>query len=341
EGSFGAAAKNSVGQVVDASPCHARRPTTTFPTTNQDLPDDQRWSLYHDLLENKQSGRLARGKASELLLKYGISRQTLSKVWKRGQETRSQDGRADVALKRKGHSGRRPKCTMDEVEAAVKSVPPHLRETFASLAASSGIPPTTLWRVLQTRTLERRTSRLKPMVTDKHKADRVDFVRPFVRSTASGPMRWDDMHDRVHIDEKWFYLTLVNRRRGRPRYDYNSRTMWDGKIGMWHFVSVVPAQRKSKNRDRGTPVTTPVAVTKPVYREYLLKHVIPTIKEVWPGRRSEPIYIQQDNARPHVEVDDADVTMAGCSDDWSIRLVAQPAMSPDFNVLDLGFFNSI
>ncbi|ETV78739.1 hypothetical protein H257_07582 [Aphanomyces astaci] len=279
---------------------------------------------------------------SELLLKYGISRQTLSKVWKRGQETRSQDDRADVALKRKSRSGRRPKRTTDEVEAAVKSIPPHLRITFASLAASSGIPPSTLWRVLQTRKLQRRTSQLEPMMTDKHKADRVDFVRSFVRSTGNGPMRWDDMHDSVHIDEKWFYLMLVNRRYylwhdeavpirkfsskrhiikvvfltavARPRYNYNSRTMWDGKIGIWPFVSVVPAQRKNKNRDRGTSVTTPVTVTKPVYREYLLKHVIPTIKEVWPGRRSEPIYIQQDNARPHVEVDDADVTMAGCSD---------------------------
>ncbi|KAF0702842.1 hypothetical protein AaE_015683, partial [Aphanomyces astaci] len=338
-------------------------------TTNSDLPDDQRWSLYHDLLESKHSGRLARGVAAELLKKYGISRQTLSKIWKRGQQTRVQSGRADVGLRKKGRSGRRPKRTLDEVESAVKSVPPHLRKTFASLAASSGIPPTTLWRVLQTKKLQRRTSRLKPMVTDKHKADRVEFVRSFVRPTSDGQMRWDDMHNRVHIDEKWFYLTLVNRRYylwhdeavpvrkctskrhiikvmfltavARPRFDYTTRTMWDGKIGMWPFVSVVPARRKSKNRDRGTPVTTPVTVTKPVYRDYLLTHVIPRIKAVWPGRRSDPIYIQQDNARPHVEVDDPAVTMAGCADGWSIHLVAQPPMSPDFNVLDLGFFNSI
>ncbi|KAF0715869.1 Aste57867_3131 [Aphanomyces stellatus] len=338
-------------------------------TTNHDLPNDQRWSLYHDLLENKRNGRLARGKAAELLQKYGISRQTLSKVRKRGQHSRAVFGRADVAAMKKGRSGRPPKRTVDDVEAAVKSVPPHLRKTFVMLAASSGIPSTTLWRVLQTKKLQRRTSRLKPMVTDKHKADRVEFVQAFVRPSTNGQMRWDDMLDRVHIDEKWFYLTLVNRRYylwhdedvpvrkcsskrhiikvmfltavARPRYDYTQRRMWDGKIGMWPFVSVVPAQRKSKNRERGTPVTTPVTVTKKVYREYLLEHVIPTIKKVWPGRRSHPIYIQQDNARPHVEVDDAAVTLAGHSDGWSIQLVAQPAMSPDFNVLDLGFFNSI
>ncbi|RHY40041.1 hypothetical protein DYB30_009416 [Aphanomyces astaci] len=207
------------------------------------------------------------------------------------------------------------------------------------------------------------------MVTEKHKADRVAFVRSFVRESPRAPMRWHDMHDRIHIDEKWFYLTLVNRRYylwydeaipvrkcsskrhivkvmfltavARPRFDYVRKTMWDGKLGMWPFVAVQPAQRTSKNRDRGTLVTTPVTVTKKVYREYLLQHVIPRIKAVWPGHRDQPIYIQQDNARPHVEVDDPAVVAAGRSDGWAIQLVAQPAMSPDFNVLDLGFFNSI
>ncbi|KAF0728003.1 hypothetical protein Ae201684P_009439 [Aphanomyces euteiches] len=133
------------------------------------------------------------------------------------------------------------------------------------------------------------------------------------------------------------FLTAV----ARPRYDYTLRKLWNGKIGMWPFVSVVPAQRKSKNRERGTPVTTPITVTKKVYRQYLLEHVIPTIKKVWPGRRSQAIYIQQDNARPHDEVDGPAVLMAGSSEGWTIQLASQPAMSPDFNVLDLGFFNSI
>ncbi|ETW07417.1 hypothetical protein H310_01940 [Aphanomyces invadans] len=152
-------------------------------------------------------------------------------------------------------------------------------------------------------------------------------------------MQWDDMLDRVHIDEKWFYLTIVN-----PRY-----YLWHDKAGparkcasKRHIIKVMFLTAvASKNRARGTPVTTPVTVTKAVYRDYLLRYVIPTIKEVWPSRRSRPIFIQQENARPHVEVDDDAVTLAGCSDCWKFLLVAQPAMSPDFNVLDLGFFNLI
>ncbi|KAF0711552.1 hypothetical protein AaE_012209 [Aphanomyces astaci] len=133
------------------------------------------------------------------------------------------------------------------------------------------------------------------------------------------------------------FLTAV----ARPRFDYARKTMWDGKVGMWPFISVLPEQRSSKNRARGTLITTPMTVTKTVYRKYILDHVIPAIKQAWPGPRGQPIYIQQDNARPHVEVGDAAVTAAGCSDGGKIQLVVQPAMSPDINVLDLGFFTSI
>ncbi|ETV97595.1 hypothetical protein H310_09491 [Aphanomyces invadans] len=48
-------------------------------TTKHDLSDDERLSLYHELLENKQNCRLARGKAKPILLLFGISRQKLSK----------------------------------------------------------------------------------------------------------------------------------------------------------------------------------------------------------------------------------------------------------------------
>ncbi|ETV75133.1 hypothetical protein H257_10699 [Aphanomyces astaci] len=79
---------------------------------------------------------------------------------------------------------------------------------------------------------------------------------------------------------KVMFLTAV----ARVRYDARKKAMWNGKIGMWPFVSMVPAQRKSKNRERGTMVTTPLTVTKPIYRQFLVDHV--SIKLLWPGRRT-------------------------------------------------------
>ncbi|ETV67723.1 hypothetical protein H257_16084 [Aphanomyces astaci] len=199
--------------------------------TKHDLPDDQRLSMYHELLEHKQNDRQAKAQAKELLLKT-----------------------CRCGIEEEGLSG----------TSAIT--------TFALLAASSGIPSTTLWRLLQSKSYG--VGRLKPMVTDKHKADRVNFIRSFVRESPRAPIRWDDMTNRIHIDEnracpqvllerhinKVMFLTAV----APPRFDYVRKTMWDGKLGMWPFVSVEPARCKSKNRDRGTLVTTPLTVTKKV-----------------------------------------------------------------------------
>lgn len=127
----------------------------------------------------------------------------------------------------------------------------------------------------------------------------------------SGVFQFDSMESRVHIDEKWFnmykgqnkfYLlrdevaprrSCVNKRFiakvmflvavARPRHDYQRRKLFDGKLGLWPFIKMVPAKRSSKYRSAGTIVTTPVDVDMNAYREMLLKNVIPSIKRRWPG----------------------------------------------------------
>jgi len=51
--------------------------------------------------------------------------------------------------------------------------------------------------------------------------------------------------------------------------------------------------------------------------------------------------VQQDNAGPHVQSDNADIVEAGREDGWNIQMISQPPRSPDMNVLDLGFFHSL
>jgi hypothetical protein len=82
------------------------------------------------------------------------------------------------------------------------------------------------------------------------------------------------------------------------------------------------------------------SVTKEVFKRFLIDSVFPDIKAKWPIKHTS-IVVQLDNARPHCSVDDPEIVSAGTSDGWNIRLSFQPAKSPDFNVLDLGFFASI
>jgi len=137
---------------------------------------------------------------------------------------------------------------------------------------------------------------------------------------------------------KVMFLTAV----GRPKYDEEGNLTFSGKLGVWPFVKEVPAARRSQNRERGTLETKSIIVNREVMRQYLLEKVIPAIKDKWPQEDAhKTIFIQQDNARTHVRPNDPAFleTVAGTGLD--IKLMQQPANSPDMNVLDLGFFNSI
>jgi hypothetical protein len=84
------------------------------------------------------------------------------------------------------------------------------------------------------------------------------------------------------------------------------------------------------------------SVTKATSREFLINKVLPAIKAKWPTEeRHLPIFIQQDNARTHIDVNDSDFVAAAQCDGWNIQLTCQPPNSPDLNVLDLGFFAAI
>ena len=82
------------------------------------------------------------------------------------------------------------------------------------------------------------------------------------------------------------------------------------------------------------------SVTKEISRQFLINKVLPAIKEKWLAEeRGMSIFIQQDNARTHVAVNDPAFVEAAQADGWDIRLTCQPPNSPD--LLDLGFFAAI
>ncbi|PNY02245.1 hypothetical protein L195_g025550 [Trifolium pratense] len=129
----------------------------------------------------------------------------------------------------------------------------------------------------------------------------------------------------------------------RPRFDAQRNVIFDGKIGVFPFVTEEYAKRSSVNRSAGTLETKPItSVTKEIVRSYLIDKVLPAIKEKWPREDARrPIFIQQDNARTHINPNDHEFRQAAVKDGFDIRIMCQPPNSPNLNVLDLGFFNSI
>lgn len=83
------------------------------------------------------------------------------------------------------------------------------------------------------------------------------------------------------------------------------------------------------------------SVGRDIIRSFLIEKVLPEIRAKWPDGNSRIIYIQQDNAKTHVDPNDLEFQQAASQDGFDIRLMYQPPNSPDLNILDLGFFNAI
>lgn len=123
-----------------------------------------------------------------------------------------------------------------------------------------------------------------------------------------------------------------------------AQASFNGKIGIWPFVYQQAARRSSKNRPIGTIETKCIeAIDKTQIKKMLIDKVLPAIRAKWPrnwaGKSGNSIYMQFDNAKPHPS--ESELIDELKKDDFDIKFKFQPPNSPDLNVLDLGFFNSI
>jgi hypothetical protein len=161
------------------------------------------------------------------------------------------------------------------------------------------------------------------MLTEENKLSRLEFCLGERRANGL----YNDMYDRIHVDEKMFLLTKEVHRyilaagegaphrtvahktyipkvmfcaaNARPRWDAGRNQQFDGKVGMWPIASQVPAQRSSRNRPRGTLEWKSHSMTKQVYTTLVFEQLVPAILANWP-RANKRVLIQQDNATSHL-----------------------------------------
>lgn len=246
------------------------------------------------------------------------------------------------------------------------------RTTIEDVAKHLGVSKAKVQRMKKEGLIKRVSNSIKPYLTDKNKKDRLRWCLSMLdpRSVPNDPV-FKGLFDYVFIDEKWFYITKKTLRYytvpgeehptrtcknknyipkiqiltvlARPRFDPDGTCTFDGKIGCFPFVTYEPAKRSSVNRPAGIIEMKPIqSIKKDTIREFMIEKVLPAIRAKWPLEdANKPIYIQQDNAKPHLSPLDRQFCEAAQQGGFDMRLVCQPANSPDFNVLDLGFFNSI
>ena len=132
-----------------------------------------------------------------------------------------------------------------------------------------------------------------------------------------------------HITKVMFLCAVA-----RPRFNTCSNSWWDSKLGFWPIGYWELAERKLKNRPKGTLAWKNKIITKEVYRDLLITKLIPSILDIlekWPRRDwlSRKIFIQQDRAKNHISCNDKIFNDALVEKGINAALYTQAANSPD------------
>jgi hypothetical protein len=340
-----------------------------------ELTSDQRKQVVSQLLllleHGVQPPKLRHGALStQVANNFAVKARATRKIWARARQNYGDPAiGAFRASPLKKHCGRKQKCNRDEVRAAILQVAMHRRRTLQKSSSAIGIGRGTLHQMKEDKdnaVIVPHSNAIRPLLEEHHQFARVLHA---VANLDAAAGRCHSYFDAVHVDEMWFFITetelnlhlvpgevapersvphkshtmkvMFLAALARPRFNDAGACTFDGKIGMWPFVERVAARtRASINRPRGTIETKSVSVTAERHREFMTEKVLPAMKLKWPDRNRE-IVIQQDGASSHINQEDPAFAEAAMAGNWQIRLLTQPAQSPDTNTLDLSFFGSL
>ncbi|XP_062211821.1 uncharacterized protein LOC133912882 isoform X1 [Phragmites australis] len=334
----------------------------------KELTNDQRKEVYKALALRSTKGKVSREIVKDIAASFLVSPRTVWHIWRRASQCFKQGENIDVTKKR--YNCGRKDLLVDL--SKMQDIPVSKRTTLDDLSRHLHVSKTKLWKLKQQGQIKRHSNTIKPLLKDENKKERLRWcISMLDPSSINCDPIFKDFSDIVYIDEKWFYLTRKTERYyllpdeeepirtcksknfipkvmflcavARPRMASEGNCTFDGKIGCFPMVTYEVARRSSKNRVAGTLEMKPImSITKEVMRSFIIEKVLPAIRAKWPSEDiGKPIYIQQDNARPHVDPGDPLFCEAAQQYGLNIQLVCQPPNSPDFNILDLGFFSAI
>lgn len=291
---------------------------------------------------------------------------------------------------KKGVVGRKRVIDREAIVAATMEIPHNKRGTLRDHAAACNISHVSSWRMVNKEKIFNVVSSvIKPTLTAANEYERFQWcmswvdMRSFFRKCMDqeDSLQFADMLDHVHIDEKWFKKTKVNRKvimaaneakpkrtckhknhieqimflnaQARPRYDPHRKYYWDGKIALIPIGDYIVAKKNSVNYKKGDRKWENKTVDTDTYLD-LMETILRNIAEKWPrGQWSDPkfqVTLIHDGAPAHKSKEFKEGWHLLLCQLWvegilpspdKILIITQPPNSPDMNVNDLGLFNAI
>ncbi|KAE9113484.1 hypothetical protein PF005_g10499 [Phytophthora fragariae] len=345
--------------VAEATMATEAQPTSTHPADkktsawkergSRNLTYEERRSMLDFLMKRRVEGttKLVRHAVTDAANEFGVDRRTVSRLWKRAvQSLENGDEVCDIASRKVGRRGRRKRDWSAELER-VKEIPLAQRGSIRALATAVGIPKTTLYELLKEDGKPTINS-IKPSLTDKNKLERLRYCSSKVRPNGL----FDDMHNVVHINMKWFSLPRDKKIKvmfmaavARPQWDPQKNEYFDGKIGTWPFVreevQVQDVDMKSSHQIPERAFVALETVTNDDVQRMITELIVPAIRQKMPVHLMQgAIYIQQDSAKIRSS-GDAMFAEEGRKEGWNIQMQSLPPYSPDFTVMENNLFKPI
>ncbi|RHY84433.1 hypothetical protein DYB35_007058 [Aphanomyces astaci] len=209
-------------------------------------------------------GKLTRGAIASTASVFKVHRSTISRIWKAYHQN------ALLPSLKAGRVGRPTVYTPEVVASTVRELPQSLRSTMRDMSEATGIPLPSLHRALKAGTIQRRSTRIKPLLTDENRAERLAFCRSLVPPvlTARVPPQAAPAKPWFNADKniRKVYLTAGEEPEQRawsskrfvpkvmflaavapPRYDEARGMYFDGNLGIWPFLEFAPAALLENN----------------------------------------------------------------------------------------------
>jgi hypothetical protein len=346
-----------------------RRPDTS---RNKEITTVERGLLVADMLAAAASG--VRGARAKVYRAWRCTKQGALNILARYQQQTAAGNTAD--LSRGKRSGRPSALTPDVREKLLAAKEVKRRRSYRRWAEAATKPRATLHRWAKLMGVTKQQQWVKPSLSEAQKLARLRWVVDMIEDVDDDHPNFKSLENRFYADEKWFYLFLeckgylvapgeevpaaraVRHKShipkamficlvGHPCANFN----FTGLVAIHTCTEVVQAQRGSKNFDKGADKEVDVPVTAEYYREWMRRYLLPSLIQGareraggCAGARKEKFVLQHDGAKVHTGKGNTahwPELLRELAPDLAIEVVVQPPQSPDLNVLDMGFFNSL
>jgi len=147
------------------------------PRPSREMTEEAKLDVASALQELARMGKLPRGTIKIVAARFKLDRCTVRKLWRRYEQ-------GSVKSRKKGRVGPKHRNMVEEIKAKIRQVPQQQRTTMRDLSQAMVMSISTLSRALHKGTMTRRSSRLKPLLTDQNKSERLAFCRSHVQQTA-------------------------------------------------------------------------------------------------------------------------------------------------------------